>query len=437
MEKIIEKFIKKYLENGTYATKEELYEVLNPVLSTVKEHPDYTPEEWVDILLDDNIRSIYSFMEKNPIVPGYTVGISTGNIDVQLISGFMNKDSEMQTNALFDIASITKFYTQIIAYNLIKEGTLSFEYKIKEIDPRFENLGELTIGDIMRFGVKLSTTGRIDDNETIDKAYECLYGASIKPDGIGQYDYNDIGMMILKEVVENITGKSYKELVDEYILSKIGLHETFLTVPFEKRDLITGTPNSIHGLPNDQNAIALGGCSGHAGIFVSDNDLKILGRCAANELMAIGHQHHLWTEGLKFNRGIMGNSYITKPDGFNSTIIDKRVPLKTTSFQGSTRTQLTFGEDFANTVLLNPASISLEQEEELKEKYKIKVKRCSYIRDGKRVEYLTVDAREAIPIDNVSVISSESAKATIRFMLLNEILEQSKSEKKIYVKKRI
>lgn len=55
---------------------------------------------------------------------------------------------KMSDDALFDLASITKFYTQVVLYNLINEGYFSFDDKIKELDPRFINLGNVTIRDI-------------------------------------------------------------------------------------------------------------------------------------------------------------------------------------------------------------------------------------------------------------------------------------------------
>ena len=77
----------------------------------------------------DNINQLEDIRNKYPI-PGYTVGVNVENINVKMYGGGLDFNGrKMPDNALFDLASITKFYTQIIAYNLIKEGYFSFSDK--------------------------------------------------------------------------------------------------------------------------------------------------------------------------------------------------------------------------------------------------------------------------------------------------------------------
>ena len=83
-----------------------------------------------------------------------------------------------------------------------------------------------------------------------------------------EYNYNDMGLMIMKEVMEKVTGKKYNELFEEYIIKPYGLYETHLIVPKEKIHLVIGTPN-MDGSVNDLKANVLGGYSGHAGVRVT------------------------------------------------------------------------------------------------------------------------------------------------------------------------
>ncbi len=46
-----------------------------------------------------------------------------------------------------------------------------------------------------------------------------------------EYNYNDMGLMLMKEVMEKVTGKKYNELFEEYIIKPYGLYETHLIVP--------------------------------------------------------------------------------------------------------------------------------------------------------------------------------------------------------------
>ena len=100
--KILEEFLNNVQQNGTYATREEL----------------------VEAIIEDDIKLLEELRNNYPI-PGYTVGMKARNINVKILAGTMGVTGKsMREDAIFDIASTSKFYTQIIAYNLLKEGHL-------------------------------------------------------------------------------------------------------------------------------------------------------------------------------------------------------------------------------------------------------------------------------------------------------------------------
>ena len=70
----------------------------------------------------------------------------------------------------------------------------------------------------------------------------CLYSVNVID--IGEYNYNDIGMEIIKEVMEKVTNKSYNDLLKEYIIEKLSLKDTFLVVPNSDLGRVTATPNA-------------------------------------------------------------------------------------------------------------------------------------------------------------------------------------------------
>ena len=220
-DKILENFLDDVQREGTYATREELEAATKPMLEIIQKKPDATPEELVEAVIQDDIQFLEELRSNYPI-PGYTVGMQAGNINVKMLGGTMDAtEREMREDAIFDIASTSKFYTQIIAYNLLKEGAFTLDDKVRDLDPRFKNVGDLTMRDVLTFTTQFRTDGRLDSNRTISEAKDCLYNMSVVE--VGKYNYNDMGMMLTKEVMENITGKSYQELVDHYIVNKLGL----------------------------------------------------------------------------------------------------------------------------------------------------------------------------------------------------------------------
>jgi len=434
-DRLFEEFVDEIKEEGTYATKEEIVEATKDMLDVIKNNQDATPEELIDKVIESNINQLESIKEKYP-VPGYTVGVNVANINVKLLGGDIDSlGRKMPEDALFDIASTTKFYTQVVAYNLIKEGLLSLDDKVKDLDPRFLNVEDLTIRDVLTFTTEFRTPGRISDNSTIEEALDCLYNANVV--GTGKYNYNDIGMMLMKELMENVTGSSYSDLVDKYIIKKFGLTNTHLVVPTEKIVKVTGSANSSLGAVNDPNALAVGGYSGHAGIVASNDDLIKLGKAyQSKELIPADMMQDTYIHGVKDNRGLMGNTYTPHPEGIDVSFVDKLEPTTNFCIQGSTRVNVNIGMNSVSTILFNPAGMSIEQAREEEAKINERrtlngqaplslVKHFTFDRDGKIKEYNLVDARQMLPLGgSIEPVTTSNAKLALKLRFLNKIINE-------------
>jgi serine-type D-Ala-D-Ala carboxypeptidase len=102
--------------------------------------------------------------------------------------------------------------------------------------------------------------------------------------------YSDLGFMILGEAVEILTGNTFDRFCQERIFKPLGLRSTgFIDLsqlrtrrlqPVE--DMIAPTENCpwrkkiLCGEVHDDNAYAMGGVAGHAGLFSSARDLHTL-----------------------------------------------------------------------------------------------------------------------------------------------------------------
>ncbi len=431
--RLLEEFVAEVKEEGTYASADEIREVVMKMIDIIRKNKDATPEEIVEKIIQENLAQLESLKENYP-VPGYTVGMDVGNIKVKMISGYIDAlGTEMPDNALFDIASMTKFYTQIIAYNLIKEGAFSLTDRVIDLDPRFENVGDLTIGDVLSFTTTFRTSERLAEKRTVEDALDCLYKMNVIQKG--EYNYNDMGMMLMKELMEQVTGKSYPELVDKYIVNKLRLPDTHLIVPEEKYDLLTGSPNAKMGAVNDPSALSVGGFSGHAGVFASSDDLIRLGEgIHQDEIIPSDMVSDTYTHGVNEVRGKMGNTFTANPEGVSQSFVDTLAPQTEFAIQGSTRTQMNVSKDSVSTILLNPASMSLEQayEEERKineqryasgQKPVSLVKALFFDRDNEEREYYLVDSREMLPTGKtVKPITTSNAKLALRLRFLNKVI---------------
>jgi CubicO group peptidase (beta-lactamase class C family) len=95
-------------------------------------------------------------------------------------------------------------------------------------------------------------------------------------------DYSDPGFILLGEVLERATGKPLEELAKERIFHPLGMFDTMWNPPPRLRKSIAPTgmdsalrKRALQGEVNDDNAFAIGGVAGHAGLFSTAGDLSI------------------------------------------------------------------------------------------------------------------------------------------------------------------
>ena len=461
LNKIIEEFTEEYTERAPHATREEVKEVLKQAESILKVNKDKTPEEIINIMIDDCVEDLNTILEITR-TPGILSELRVDNIDIRLLGGKSNKDS-LTKDALFDIASITKLYTEVLAYKLINEKAFSLKSKIAELDSRFSNVGkDLTVEDVLRFIVSFRTNGRIEDASTREDAEERLF--TIEVVQIGQkYDYNDMGLMIMKEVMEKVTNKSFQELLKEYILEPYALKNTYLEVPENKVHLVTGTPNP-DGSVNDLKANALGGYSGHAGIRATSQDvLDMISHVIEDREMS--KELFVPNEYMNNRSNKMGNAYVNpkffkKADGEivsgkNRSYFGSLAPAESIAAQGSTRV-IVRGEKARKTIitsaaLSNIASLSDEEmleliakrNKELLEKDQnakiMNPKDLMKVRIWNQKEYKMHDPRRIMNEDQTigSILCKYDNEIILKLLLLNKILKEEHYDKKISIERNV
>lgn len=447
LERLFNNFVIDAKKKAIYADKKDIEQVTKEALDIIMNNKDATPEELVELMIKDNLLQLEDIRRKYP-TPGYTVGINVSNINVKLYGGNINYLTDpMPDNALFDIASMTKFYTEVLAYNLIKEEYFSMDDKISELDNRFVNLGDLTVRDILTFAVEFRTDGRLSSKKTIDEALDTLYNVNVV--NKGKYNYNDMGLMIMKEVMENVTNKKYEDLIEEYITKPLDLNDTHIIVPQKKFKLLTGSPNVEYGKVNDPSALSVGGFSGHAGIFASSDDVIKLGR-AVFDTDILPNKEDAYTNDVSVARGKIGSTFTSHPKGLDVGYVDNMSSTDSFAIQGSTRTHAEFAPEKAFTIMFNPGSMGVEQalieQEKLNQKRQEKglvpiniVKEFEFDRNGKLVKYTLIDSRQLMPsATTVEEVIRKNARTCLKLEFLKQVIDEyDKSyDKEINVEKR-
>jgi beta-N-acetylhexosaminidase len=92
--------------------------------------------------------------------------------------------------------------------------------------------------------------------------------------------YSDLGIILLAEIIERLTGRTLDDLAKSYIFSPLGMNDTMYRPPKKLWPQIAPTEidnnlrhRLVQGEVHDENAFAIGGVSGHAGVFSTAPDL--------------------------------------------------------------------------------------------------------------------------------------------------------------------
>jgi CubicO group peptidase (beta-lactamase class C family) len=104
-----------------------------------------------------------------------------------------------------------------------------------------------------------------------------------------QVEYSDLGFIMLGEIVQRLTGVTLDEYAKQHILAPLGMDASLFSPPRKFWPTIAPTENDldfrkrlIQGEVHDENAWAMGGVSGHAGLFSTAGDTAIFAQMILN-----------------------------------------------------------------------------------------------------------------------------------------------------------
>ena len=134
---------------------------------------------------------------------------------------------------------------------------------------------------------------QLANNLFIKKSYYNKIVRKIKRTKIksrGEYLYSGLFFCLVPEIVENISGKSFENYLNENFYSKIGVSLMFNPTKNYQINKIVPTENDvsfrkqlIQGYVHDETAAIMGGVSGNAGLFGSANDVGKISELLLNK----------------------------------------------------------------------------------------------------------------------------------------------------------
>ncbi|MET9776061.1 serine hydrolase domain-containing protein [Streptomyces sp. NPDC006367] len=190
------------------------------------------------------------------------------------------------TGTPFDLASLTKLFTAVAAVQQIERGTLGIDAEAGACLPDFRAAAahHVTVRQLLTH-----TSGLRPELPLYDCADDAERLARLRaepPVGVpGTYCYSDLNMLLLQQVLERVTGRRLDVLVRDGITRPLGMTATrFGPCPEaaatedQRRPWAKADRGMLRGVVHDENAWALGGVAGHAGLFSTGRDLAVFCR---------------------------------------------------------------------------------------------------------------------------------------------------------------
>jgi serine-type D-Ala-D-Ala carboxypeptidase len=250
------------------------------------------------------------------VFPGAVVLVSKNHeVVFEQAYGFRSllpEKTTLQPNTVFDLASLTKpLATALALMLLVREGKVRLEDRVNRFLPTFGVLGK-----------NLTSVRQLLTHTSGLPAWKPYYEEVIRSEKAGKVNfmasrgaksyvsglihrekplqppgklclYSDLGFIVLGELVETVTGMTLDSFCQDRIFRPLGLRCTgFVDITQLKTrrletvtELIAPTEQCpwrnriLCGEVHDDNAYAMGGVAGHAGLFASARDIHRLLDC--------------------------------------------------------------------------------------------------------------------------------------------------------------
>ena len=231
-------------------------------------------------LIDDAVTS--------GVIPGAVLvaGIGSDEPVIRHVAGFAEDDAHalraMTYDTIFDLASLTKVVATLpCVLRLVAAGRLSLDHPVRDYLRGFDGAGK----DAVTVRQLLTHTSGLPGHR---KYYEYLHDpAELRAAALAEplvtapgtsVCYSDIGFIALGELCAAVTGDGLDRLVAEEVCTPLGMTDTGylpdagLAGRTASTEPVAGVGKT--GVVHDENAEALAGVAGHAGLFGTAADLS-------------------------------------------------------------------------------------------------------------------------------------------------------------------
>jgi beta-glucosidase-like glycosyl hydrolase/CubicO group peptidase (beta-lactamase class C family) len=251
----------------------------------------------MDVRAEAQLQPAYDVIEKaiaDKAFPGATLAVGyKGKVAVHAFGklSYDAKSPGVQTNTMYDLASLTKVVVTTTLVAKLVEGDFPVPL---DLDARIERyLPEWASGPQPEWRHRVTVRHLMTHTSGLPPFKEYWRTSKGKQDTLNrifaeplEYEpgtkmvYSDLGIILMAEIIERLTGRTLDDLARQYIFSPLAMTDSMFRPPKKLWPLIAPTEvdtqfrhRLLQGEVHDENAYAIGGVSGHAGLFSTAPDL--------------------------------------------------------------------------------------------------------------------------------------------------------------------
>ncbi|QHC85179.1 hypothetical protein AS589_10515 [Empedobacter brevis] len=179
--------------------------------------------------------SLFTFINEQKIGAG-SISIFENGKEIYSNS-FGNRDNENNLvnnkDTKYRVGSISKTFMATLVMKMIENGQLSLDTKLAQFYPKVKNADQITIRQLLQHK---SGINNITNHETFLKWYlqdqtneellERIYALKTDFDPGTKEEYSNTNYILLSLILENVSKKSYKNLVESIIIQPFNLKNT-------------------------------------------------------------------------------------------------------------------------------------------------------------------------------------------------------------------
>jgi CubicO group peptidase (beta-lactamase class C family) len=185
-------------------------------------------------------------------------------------------------STIWDVASITKIVsTMSTAMRMVDQGKLDLDAPVRRYLPRFSGAlkNQVTVRMLLDHtsGLKSYVPLYLKARGSRARAIDLLYAQPLLRIPGDSVEYSDLNALFLGLILEKVGRAPLDQLAAREVFHPLGLTQTMYRPKSSLKRRIAPSGiwrgNPVPGDVNDQNAVAMGGVAGHAGVFSTGMDL--------------------------------------------------------------------------------------------------------------------------------------------------------------------